>query len=395
MNGSSGRATAEMDDGAFQAAEFELWRGCGGPSRTAPRLCQLLRDAIRDTRAQAEQVWAARRQMQSGAAAADADTPSGLAAAYANESQRERNRGDEGGHARQAKPGKLCTEGGGGTGEEGGKGGRKRARWAGEQDLGPSPHACSEQAIVGDKFKSANGKEEAESASMGSKEKDDRQDKKPKDSKRKCFFFGKGKGCNSGAACRFRHGSSESRHGSSAQLKRNPIDEGESQKDGGDNRRFSIRAADESGEGSEVREDGAGQVPSPSVPTKATPKGDVCVEQQELSLLCPLSHRRIRQPVKGAGCQHVQCFDKEAWSQSYSPSAADGAGERICIKRCPICGAGVTGLAADATFSRLLEEAPPRATVVTVDQQYKILASGDVRGPRDHMVDVIQVLDDD
>jgi hypothetical protein len=253
-----------QDESELKSAEEELWRGCGGHSETAHHLRQLLRDAIRETRAQAEQVWAVRRQHS------EAALPRRAAAADANESQRERNRGDEGGHAPEAKPGKLCTGGGGCAGEDGGRAGRKRARGAGEQELGP-PRAVG--------------------------------------------------------------------------------------------------------------------------PTKATPQGDVCMEQQELSLLCPLSHRRIRHAVKGTECAHVQCFDKEAWIQSYSPSAAEGAGVRMAIKRCPICGAAVNGLKTDATFTRLLEEAPPHATVVTVDQQYTIVAqphhaagNSRARGSPEHMV---------
>ena len=166
-------------------------------------------------------------------------------------------------------------------------------------------------------------------------------------------------------------------------------------------------------------------------------KEDVSVEQQEVSLLCPLSHRRIEVPVKGTECRHVQCFDKKTWSlcvngkakqkilslqpllpggpretprplahdlaysvrgsntssnSDLATSSADSCA-KFAGKRCPICGASVMGLKSDAIFSRLLEEAPHDVSKVTVDQSWNIVArasAGATSGSEDYLL----VLDD-
>ena len=159
-------------------------------------------------------------------------------------------------------------------------------------------------------------------------------------------------------------------------------------------------------------------------------KEDVSVEQQEVSLLCPLSHRRIEVPVKGTECRHVQCFDKKTWLLSVKGKAIQKilslrpmlpGGPRVtprpaahdlaysvrgsntssnsdlatssadsCAKRCPICGVAVMGLESDAIFSRLLEEAPHDVSKVTVDKSWNIVNKGSATCSQDYLL----VLDD-
>ena len=53
-----------------------------------------------------------------------------------------------------------------------------------------------------------------------------------------------------------------------------------------------------------------------------------------VSLLCPLSGKRIRDPVRGRNCKHLRAFDKENFLSSKTFSTFFGAKDK---QNCPIC----------------------------------------------------------
>merc|ERR1712070_665608 len=62
--------------------------------------------------------------------------------------------------------------------------------------------------------------------------------------------------------------------------------------------------------------------------------GDVAVECATPwlhSLICPLTHERIRIPVRGVGCKHLQCCDLQAYLETSSRAAFHRRWH------CPIC----------------------------------------------------------
>ena len=139
---------------------------------------------------------------------------------------------------------------------------------------------------------------------------------------------------------------------------------------------------------------------------------DVFVEQQEVSLLCPLSHRRIQRPVKGNACAHVQCFDRDSWTQFVHGSSrricarggANGAASGLALAtaspvpsdnrlRCPICGREVSHLQEDRAIARLLQQAAPHVTKVIVDANWDFVALSPTAEPGVAGLDEVVVLD--
>ncbi|CAE6448254.1 unnamed protein product [Rhizoctonia solani] len=86
---------------------------------------------------------------------------------------------------------------------------------------------------------------------------------------------------------------------------------------------------------------------------------DIEIQRQTLSLRCPLSQTRIRDPCRFVGCDHFQCFDATSFllfthaTQMRRSSAVD--------LRCPICERDVSTdtLAVDLYFDDVLRRVPP------------------------------------
>jgi hypothetical protein len=120
---------------------------------------------------------------------------------------------------------------------------------------------------------------------------------------------------------------------------------------------------------------------------------DLIVQRQQLSLICPLSCKRISIPVKGQACTHMQCFDKDTWylyAASISASAAarkaprdtdtrhdvvclarggaGGGGDKVDAgRRCPLCNREISLLVQDSKFTQLLQKCSPHMEAVQVD----------------------------
>lgn len=63
---------------------------------------------------------------------------------------------------------------------------------------------------------------------------------------------------------------------------------------------------------------------------------DVTVDVIELSLICPLTKQRLQWPVRGADCQHTDCFDLRA----YFPACAAVKSKRDPSMPCPFAECG-------------------------------------------------------
>ncbi|KAI5061967.1 hypothetical protein GOP47_0022506 [Adiantum capillus-veneris] len=89
-----------------------------------------------------------------------------------------------------------------------------------------------------------------------------------------------------------------------------------------------------------------------------------------VSLLCPISHKRITSPVKGASCKHHQCFDYKTFMEINS---------RRPSWRCPYCNRNVSfpDLRLDLQMLKILKESEDTAVDVMVaeDGSWKMLCN--------------------
>ncbi|KAH7333782.1 hypothetical protein B0J17DRAFT_676838 [Rhizoctonia solani] len=93
---------------------------------------------------------------------------------------------------------------------------------------------------------------------------------------------------------------------------------------------------------------------------------DVEIEQQTLSLRCPLSQVRIRDPCRFSGCDHYQCFDATSFLLFTHATRTRSSAINL---RCPVCNrdASVETLVIDLFFDDILKRMP--AAVDEVDLQ--------------------------
>ncbi|EUC62390.1 MIZ zinc finger protein [Rhizoctonia solani AG-3 Rhs1AP] len=81
---------------------------------------------------------------------------------------------------------------------------------------------------------------------------------------------------------------------------------------------------------------------------------DIEAQRLTISLRCPISHTRIKDPCRFSGCEHYQCFDASAFLDMIEeqPSGA--------ILRCPVCEqeAPKKTLSIDLYFESVLRRAP-------------------------------------
>ncbi|MCO5580250.1 hypothetical protein L7F22_034116 [Adiantum nelumboides] len=89
-----------------------------------------------------------------------------------------------------------------------------------------------------------------------------------------------------------------------------------------------------------------------------------------VSLLCPISHKRITSPVKGVSCKHHQCFDYNTFMEINS---------RRPSWRCPYCNRNVSfpDLRLDLQMLKILKESDDTAVDVMVleDGSWKMLSN--------------------
>uniref|UniRef100_A0A7S4UCT4 SP-RING-type domain-containing protein n=1 Tax=Guillardia theta TaxID=55529 RepID=A0A7S4UCT4_GUITH len=77
--------------------------------------------------------------------------------------------------------------------------------------------------------------------------------------------------------------------------------------------------------------------------------GGAVISHVEVSLLCPISQARIKVPVKGKDCRHLNCFDKESWTKSMKDREK---------KKCPICQVEIEEVVEDEEFQKILQQVP-------------------------------------
>lgn len=83
---------------------------------------------------------------------------------------------------------------------------------------------------------------------------------------------------------------------------------------------------------------------------------DVQVEVCRLSLRCPLSLQRIRYPIRGFHCKHLQCVDLLSFAHFYTTQLSI---ESLNFRQCPVCNAQsnkVDGLVCDRWFQHILSD---------------------------------------
>ncbi|XP_077554156.1 E3 SUMO-protein ligase gei-17-like [Haemaphysalis longicornis] len=86
--------------------------------------------------------------------------------------------------------------------------------------------------------------------------------------------------------------------------------------------------------------------------------GDAVVEILQVSLLCPLSRKRMKVPCRGVHCRHVQCFD------AYAYLAANESTMKP-FWRCPVCDLALPVEECGSTCSRWTSSAKLKNTATT------------------------------
>ncbi|KAH7464453.1 hypothetical protein FOMA001_g17452 [Fusarium oxysporum f. sp. matthiolae] len=91
---------------------------------------------------------------------------------------------------------------------------------------------------------------------------------------------------------------------------------------------------------------------------------DIAVTSQVLTLMCPLSQKRLELPCRGLDCKHLQCFDATTYIQLQEQSPQ---------WECPICYIYVPFdvLAVDGYMENILHETPKSQEKVTIDANGK------------------------
>jgi len=105
--------------------------------------------------------------------------------------------------------------------------------------------------------------------------------------------------------------------------------------------------------------------------SRTTPEmeSDIYAVSQVVSVADPISLSRIREPVRGRGCEHLQAFDKGAYIE-FNQMMERGRWSRLGNRwKCPVCGhpAGVNWLVAADDFVGVLAAVKERPHVKHVE----------------------------
>jgi len=84
----------------------------------------------------------------------------------------------------------------------------------------------------------------------------------------------------------------------------------------------------------------------------------------KLELNDAMTMDRIKIPVKGSDCKHVQCFDKGNYEEMAT------SGQANC-KNCPICNKAVLALLESRVFKELLSKVPSSVDAIEYDTKTK------------------------
>ncbi|PIN01560.1 hypothetical protein CDL12_25935 [Handroanthus impetiginosus] len=95
------------------------------------------------------------------------------------------------------------------------------------------------------------------------------------------------------------------------------------------------------------------------VPASVDPDSEIIEGPSRISLNCPMSFRRVKTPVKGHSCKHIQCFDFDNYVDMNS---------RRPSWRCPHCNQHVcfTDVRIDQNMLKILKEVGANVSVITV-----------------------------
>lgn len=91
---------------------------------------------------------------------------------------------------------------------------------------------------------------------------------------------------------------------------------------------------------------------------------ELCVESREVSLRCPLTLCKLRNPARGINCNHFQCFELESFLDIYLTRST---------RPCPICSTDIPlhQLAVDRFVLELIQQVAPDCLSLVFDKSGK------------------------
>ncbi|XP_024996659.1 E4 SUMO-protein ligase PIAL2-like [Cynara cardunculus var. scolymus] len=113
-------------------------------------------------------------------------------------------------------------------------------------------------------------------------------------------------------------------------------------------------------------------VPPPPAAAPDSSDNDIIEGPSRISLNCPISFKRIKTPVKGQLCKHLQCFDFDNYL---------GMNSRRPLWRCPHCSQSVcfVDIRVDQNMVKVLKEVLPNVSHVSIsaDGSWEVVSEGD------------------
>ena len=94
------------------------------------------------------------------------------------------------------------------------------------------------------------------------------------------------------------------------------------------------------------------------------PDDELCMESREVSLRCPLTLCKLRNPVRGINCKHFQCFELESFLDVYLARST---------RPCPVCSVDIplNQLTVDRFVLELIRQVSPDCLSVIFDKSGK------------------------
>ncbi|KAL6556420.1 hypothetical protein OROGR_005708 [Orobanche gracilis] len=123
-------------------------------------------------------------------------------------------------------------------------------------------------------------------------------------------------------------------------------------------------------------------------PSTVDSDSDLIEGPSRISLNCPISFQRIKTPVKGHSCKHIQCFDFDNYLSINS---------RRPSWRCPHCNQPVcfTDLRIDRKLAEVLKEAEPNVTdiIISSDGSWNAIMDSDDANQKPESPQIENLLD--
>jgi SUMO ligase MMS21 Smc5/6 complex component len=86
--------------------------------------------------------------------------------------------------------------------------------------------------------------------------------------------------------------------------------------------------------------------------------------EEEVSLRCPITMKRMKSPVRGEQCKHLQCFERASFIEFFKRQPAP--------HKCPVCALPVSRLIPNLVFKATVS-ADPKVEKAIVDPRGKVL----------------------